>query len=301
MRRRSAITRLWDWVCVTSSQAAGGGAKMGASKREVPAVPDTRNRPHSPAATGGRRARTRELFHQLRATGDPSCRDELVQLHLPLVKSVVRRFQGLGEPAEDLLQVGTIALLKAIDRFEPDRGWEFSTFARPTISGELKRHFRDRSWAVRPPRGLQERSLRVTRTRDSLGQRLGRAPTATELAEQTGERLEDVLEALEAADAYTATSLDMPAHGDIDVPLHATLGGEDPSLVQADALLALRPDIAALPCRERQILYLRFFEGLTQSEIGRRIGISQMHVSRQLRRSLEFLRRRQTGDPTARF
>ena len=219
-------------------------------------------------------------------------RERLVEQYIGLVEFLARRFRNRGEPLEDLVQVGTIGLLKAIDRFDLEREVEFSTYATPTIVGELKRHFRDKGWAVRVPRRLQELHLELTKTVSLLGQELGRSPTVAEIAEATGTDEETVLEGLEIAQAYNFTSLDAPIESDDggSTSFADQLGQQDEHLENLEYRASLAPEVAKLPDRERTILYLRFFKGLTQSEIADRLGISQMHVSRLLNRTLGQLR-----------
>jgi RNA polymerase sigma-B factor len=243
-----------------------------------------------------RRAHTRELFLRLRATNDPQTRDELAKLHLPLVEYLAKRFKDRGEPLDDLIQVGSVGLLKAIDRFDLEREVEFSTYATPTIVGELKRYFRDKGWAIRVPRRLQELSLRLNKLVSQLTQDLGRAPTVPELAKAAGVSEDEVLEALESGQAYSTTSLDAPSGDDDDAPNRVDrIGEEDLRLDNLEYFASLAPLIEQLPERERTILYLRFFKGMTQSKIADHIGISQMHVSRLLTRILEFLREGMEG------
>ena len=219
-------------------------------------------------------------------------RERLVTQYIGLVEFLARRFRNRGEPIEDLVQVGTIGLLKAIDRFDLDREVEFSTYATPTVVGELKRHFRDKGWAVRVPRRLQELHLELTKVVGRLGQELGRSPTVAEIAKAAGATEEQVLEGLEIAQAYNFTSLDAPIDsedaGSSSFADH--LGSEDEHLEHLEYRASLAPEMAKLPDRERHILYLRFFKGLTQSEIADHLGISQMHVSRLLNRTLMRLR-----------
>jgi RNA polymerase sigma-B factor len=237
------------------------------------------------------RADVHEKFVELAATGDRRIRDELVEAHIGLAEYLARRFDNRGEPLDDLIQVALIGLVKAVDRFDPGRGVEFATYATHTIAGELKRHFRDKGWAVRAPRRMQELYLRLTQVVGSLGQKLGRSPTIAELAAETQGSEEEVLEALEAGQAYRSASLDVPKGGNEDGDtLGEGLGEEDPDLANAEARVVLSPLMARLAPRQRQIIRLRFFEGLTQSEIASRLGISQMHVSRLLARSVAELR-----------
>jgi RNA polymerase sigma-B factor len=261
---------------------------------------------HVPAPRSGsrwgdaQRARERELIAVLATTptDDPAhrrARDELVTLHLPLVQFLARRFRDRGEPLEDLVQVGTIGLIKAVDRFDPGRGVELSTYATPTIVGEIKRHFRDKGWAIRVPRRLQELRMSIGSATAELSQRSGRAPTVAELAAHIGVSEDEIIEGIEGAAAYSTTSLDSPAGADDDAPTLAdTLGEDDPDLEGVEYRESLKPLLAALPARERRILALRFFHGMTQSEIAAEIGISQMHVSRLLTKSLAVLRQGMT-------
>jgi RNA polymerase sigma-B factor len=220
------------------------------------------------------------------------CRAQLVDQYIGLVEFLARRFRNRGEPLEDLVQVGTIGLLKAIDRFDLGREVEFSTYATPTIVGELKRHFRDKGWAVRVPRRLQELHLELTKTVNRLGQELGRSPTVLEIAETAGVSEETVLEGLEIAQAYNFTSLDAPIDTEdaSSTSFAEHLGSDDEHLENLEYRASLAPELSKLPERERRILYLRFFRGMTQSQIAERLGISQMHVSRLLNRTLARLR-----------
>jgi RNA polymerase sigma-B factor len=242
------------------------------------------------------RARARELFIQLAELpeDDPTrarLRDELVELHLPLVEYLARRFRNRGELLDDLVQVATIGLIKSVDRFDLERGVEFSTYATPTIVGEIKRHFRDKGWAIRVPRRLQELKLSLTKATSELSQKNGRAPTVSELAQHLELSEEEVLEGLESANAYSAVSLDAPDGGDDDSPAVAdSLGMVDDALEGVEYRESLKPLLEKLPAREKKILMLRFFGGMTQSQIAGELGISQMHVSRLLARTLATLR-----------
>ncbi|MFB7411694.1 RNA polymerase sigma factor SigF [Streptomyces sp. NPDC056202] len=222
-------------------------------------------------------------------------RNTLVELNLALVRFAAARFGTRSEPMEDIVQVGTIGLIKAIDRFELTRGVEFPTFAMPTIIGEIKRFFRDTSWSVHVPRRLQELRLELAKAGDTLSQRLDRAPTVAELAEELGIPPEEVVEGMAASNAYTASSLDAQPDEEEGPGGEATLadrlGYEDHGLTGIEYIASLKPMIASLPARDRQILSLRFVSGMTQSEIGTELGISQMHVSRLLSRTLATLRR----------
>ena len=242
------------------------------------------------------RARARELFERLAelAPDDPErarIRGYLVELHLPLVEYLARRFRNRGEWLDDLTQVATIGLIKSIDRFDLERGVEFSTYATPTIVGEIKRHFRDKGWAVRVPRRLQELKLSLTKAIGDLAQREGRAPTVSELAAHLQMSEEEVLEGLESANAYSTVSLDAPDSGDEDAPAVAdSLGMLDDALEGVEYRESLKPLLEQLPPREKKILLLRFFGNMTQSQIAAELGISQMHVSRLLARTLTQLR-----------
>lgn len=238
------------------------------------------------------RARLRLKFVEFAETGAPEVRAELIEAHIGLAEYLARRFSNRGEPLDDLVQVASMGLVKAVDRFDPERGVEFSTYATHTIVGELKRHFRDKGWAVRAPRRMQELYLRLGKVVATLSQELGRSPTIPELAHEAGVSEEEVLEALEAGQAYRFASLDAPAPGGDGEGdnLGARMGAEDPRMIDAEHRATLSPLIANLPEREQTILYLRFYEGLTQSEIADRMAISQMHVSRLLARSLAQLR-----------
>lgn len=234
----------------------------------------------------------RAKFAEYASNRDPAVRDELVRAHMGLAEYLARRFANRGEPLDDLVQVASVGLLKAVDRFDPDLGVQFSTYATHTIVGELKRHFRDRGWAVRAPRRMQELYLRLGEIIAGLSQDLGRSPTIAELAAAAGVSEEEVLEAMEAGQAYRFASLDAPATGPDSEgeTVGDRLGTDEGGFDDAERRASLSPLLADLPPRERLILYLRFFEGLTQSEIAARLGISQMHVSRLLAHSVTQLR-----------
>ncbi len=242
------------------------------------------------------RARARDLFFQITTMSADDVnraplRDELVEMHLPLVEYLARRFRNRGEPLDDLVQVATIGLIKSVDRFDLERGVEFSTYATPTIVGEIKRHFRDKGWAIRVPRRLQELKLSLTKATSELSQKNGRSPTVAELAAHLEMSEEDVLEGLESANAYSAVSLDAPDGGDDDSPAVAdSLGVTDDALEGVEYRESLKPLLDKLPSREKHILMLRFFGNMTQSQIATELGISQMHVSRLLARTLAQLR-----------
>lgn len=219
----------------------------------------------------------------------PPTRDELIIRHRPLADFLAGRFKGRGEPLEDLKQVAYLALVKALDRFDPEREVKFSTYATATIVGELKRHFRDRGWALHVPRRLQEASALVLKSTALLSQDLGRSPTIAEIAKQSGLSEEQVLEGLDAAQAYSTTSLEAP-HDDDGEPALSRLGTIDRSLELVESRASITPLLEKLPERQRRILYLRFYRELTQTEIARELGMSQMHVSRLLARALQVLR-----------
>jgi len=242
-----------------------------------------------------RRRPTPEQWRDYARTGDLTTRDELVAAYLGLASSLARRFANRGEPLDDLVQVASFALVKAVNRFDPDLGFEFSTFATRTVLGELKRHFRDKGWALRAPRRVQELYLEINQQVESLSQVLGRSPTVGEIAAATGATEEAVLEAMEAGRAYRSSSIDAPTSGDDSV--QDRLGAEDPGFERVETAALLSDALEMLSERDREILRLRFTEGRTQSEIAERLGISQMHVSRLLAASLERLRTRlQDGD-----
>jgi RNA polymerase sigma-B factor len=234
--------------------------------------------------TGG----THEQFAEHAKSRDPVLRDELVTANLGLARILARRLSNRGEAYDDLLQVASVALIKAVDRFDPERGVEFSTFATRTVLGELKHHFRDKAWVVRAPRRLQELYLELGHAVSLLSQELSRSPTVAEVAAHLGVPEESVLQAMEAGQGYRSSSIDVP--DDEQEPLSARLGSEDASFVGIEDRTVLAQALATLPEREQLIVQLRFFEGLTQSEIAVQVGLSQMHVSRLLTASLEKLR-----------
>ena len=213
-------------------------------------------------------------------------------MYLNLVKYLASRFRNRGEPVDDLVQVGTIGLIKAIDRFDIERQVEFTTYATPTIVGELKRHFRDKGWAIKVPRRLQELSFKVNQAVDALTQKLQRSPTIAEIGEYLGVTSEEVLEAMETSEAYNFVPLEQDRNGD-DGDTFSILeyvGQDDPLMAVVEHRTMLSAAVAKLTPQEQRVLYLRFFEGLTQTEIARQLDISQMQVSRLLRRTLRVLR-----------
>ena len=233
------------------------------------------------------------LLRRYHEEGDLQAREQLIEQYMSLVRSLARRYSYRGEQLEDLVQIGAIGLIKAIDRFDLNRGVELTTYATPNLIGEIKRHFRDRGWSVRVPRGLQELNIQLSRLLEELTVQYGRSPTIPELAKAAGVTDEEVLEALESGRAYSAASLStgtVGQDGDQDLDPLETIGTEEHQYEVSEDRAVLAPGFRALDERERRILHLRFFEGLTQSQIAQQVGISQMHVSRLIRRSLEKIR-----------
>jgi len=273
--------------------APAPGAVCDSSERATVAA--TQVHPSSAAsATDRDRARSdRRLFERYFDARDPVDRDAIIERFLPLARQLAARYQRPEEPFDDVFQVACFGLVKAVDRFDADRGVAFSSYAVPTIMGEIKRHFRDRTWAVRVPRDLQDLALRVDRVADSLTRELGRAPTVDELAASIDAHPEDVLEAMQASSAYRATSLETPRTGGDDDPgdtLGDTVGITDDGFLRAEQRAVLHALLRSLTPREREVVRLRFEEDLTQAAIGERIGVSQMQVSRVLRQALGRLR-----------
>jgi len=232
------------------------------------------------------------LLRRYHEHGDLAAREQLIEQYMSLVRSLARRYSYRGEQLEDLVQIGAIGLIKAIDRFDIDRGVELTTYATPNIIGEIKRHFRDRGWSVRVPRGLQELNVQLSRLIEQLTVQLGRSPTIAELAKAANVEEEEVLEALESGRAYSSLSLSTGGGGDDDADLDPleSIGTEEHAYEVSEDRAVLAPGFRVLDDRERKILHLRFFKGLTQSQIAQQVGISQMHVSRLIRRSLEKIR-----------
>jgi RNA polymerase sigma-B factor len=246
--------------------------------------------PSDPESHAARSRADRALLERAHR-GDRDARTALVGRFLPLARQLARRYQRAGEPLDDLVQVASLGLLKAIDRFDPSRETAFSSFAVPTILGELKRHFRDRGWSVRVPRDLQELAVKLDPVSEELTRELGRPPTPAEIAERIGSTVEQVLEAREAAGAYRAVSLDRPREEDEEGDgLGAAYGIEDPGFSVAEDSATIERLMRVLTEREREVLRLRFAEDLTQAEIGEQIGVSQMHVSRIIRQAVNRLR-----------
>jgi RNA polymerase sigma-B factor len=234
----------------------------------------------------------KRLLRAYHEQGDLAARDQLIEQYMSLVRSLARRYAYRGEQLDDLVQIGAIGLIKAIDRFDIDRGVELTTYATPNIIGEIKRHFRDKGWSVRVPRGLQELAVQLNRLIEQLTVQLGRSPTIAEIAREAGVEEEQVLEAIESARAYSSVSLSSGGIGDEEGELDPleTIGTEEHQYAVSEDRAVLEPGFRVLDERERRIVHLRFFEGLTQSQIAAQIGISQMHVSRLIRRALEKIR-----------
>jgi RNA polymerase sigma-B factor len=231
------------------------------------------------------------LLRKYHEEGDLHAREQLIEQYMSLVRSLARRYSYRGEQLEDLVQIGAIGLIKAIDRFDLERGVELTTYATPNIIGEIKRHFRDKGWSVRVPRGLQELNVQLSRLIEQLTVQLGRSPTIAELAKASGSPEEDVLEALESGRAYSSLSLSTGGgDGEDDLDPLESIGTEEHQYEVSEDRAVLAPGFRVLDERERKILQLRFFDGLTQSQIAQQVGISQMHVSRLIRRSLEKIR-----------
>ena len=242
------------------------------------------------------------LLRKYHEEGDLAAREKLIEQYMSLVRSLARRYSYRGEQLEDLVQIGAIGLIKAIDRFDLDRGVELTTYATPNIIGEIKRHFRDKGWSVRVPRGLQELNVQLSRLVESLTVQLGRSPTIPELAKAAGVEEEAVLEALESGRAYSSLSLSVGSgggDGDEDLDPMESIGTEEHQFEVSEDRAVLAPGFRVLDDRERKILQLRFFDGLTQSQIAQQVGISQMHVSRLIRRSLEKIREEIAADETS--
>lgn len=232
--------------------------------------------------------RTRKLFDLYKNHGDEDAREQLIVNHLNLVRYLAAKFKNRGEPLDDLIQVGTVGLIKAIDRFDPERGLEFTTFATPTIMGEIKRHFRDKGWSVRVPRRLQELSAKVNQATDELTKDLQRSPSVEEIAEYVGSTVDEVLEAMESSSAYSSVPLETGSSEDDDAPsIIDRYATEDTQLDTADDRLVIEETIRDFSPREQEVVRMRYVDGLTQVEIANRLGISQVQVSRLLRRTLK--------------
>lgn len=258
--------------------------------------------PRSPrsAKTAWDKERTHELFRRYKEQGDQDAREQLVMSHLNLVRFLANKFKNRGEPLDDLIQVGYLGLLKAIDRFDPSRGLEFTTYATPTILGEIKRHFRDKGWSVRVPRRLQELSAKVNQAVDALTTELQRAPKIEEIAEYLDASVDEVLEAMESSSAYSSVPLEGSGTSDGDdapsvIDRYAT---EDSELAFTDDRLIIEDALKGFSPREREVIELRFLQGMTQIEIAEQLGISQVQVSRLLRRTLKKIQDKIDPDGT---
>jgi RNA polymerase sigma-B factor len=243
-----------------------------------------------PVANEKARDEDRALLRRYHEGGDTGARDELIERHLPLVRSLARRYAGRGESLEDIEQVGAIGLIKAIDRFELARDVSLATYATPNVVGEIKRHFRDKGWAVRVPRALQELNASMSGAIERLTVTMARSPSIAEIAKELETTPEQVLEALEVGSAYSTISLSSGPSGEEELDPMETIGSEDEGFERSEQRAALAPALAHLPSREREILRMRFEEGLPQTQIAQRVGLSQMHVSRLIRKSLAVMR-----------
>jgi RNA polymerase sigma-B factor len=242
------------------------------------------------AATERSREEDRELLRRYHESGDTDARELLIERHLPLVRSLARRYAGRGEALEDIEQVGAIGLIKAIDRFELERDVSLATYATPNVVGEIKRHFRDKGWAVRVPRALQELNASMSNAIERLTVKFSRSPSIAEIAEELETTPEQILEAMEVGSAYSTVSLSSGPAGDEELDPLETIGSEDEEFERSEHRAALAPALQQLPPREREIIRMRFEEGLPQTQIAQRVGLSQMHVSRLIRKSLAEMR-----------
>ena len=271
----------------TSEEAAARRRAARAAARQRPGIP------------AWDKERTRELFRLYKEEGDEEAREQLIVSHLNLVRFLASKFKNRGEPLDDLVQVGNIGLIKAIDRFDTERGLEFTTFATPTILGEIKRHFRDKGWSVRVPRRLQELSAKVGQATDDLTKQLQRSPTTEELADYLGTTVDEVLEAMESSSAYSPVPLEAGGTEEDDAPsVIDHYASEDADLGSADDRMAIEQALEEVSPREREIIRMRFDEGLTQAEIAEKLGVSQVQISRLLRRTLQKMR--EAMDPESR-
>ena len=264
---------------LTSDQRAEARRAAAASIHELPGTPKGK--------LAWDKQRTRELFALYKEQGDEDARNELVMSHLNLVRFLASKFKNRGEPLDDLVQVGTIGLIKAIDRFDPERGLEFTTYATPTILGEIKRHFRDKGWSVRVPRRLQELSSKVNQATDELTKELQRTPSTEEVASKLGVTVEEVLEAMESSSAYSSVPLEAGGSDDDDAPAVIDhYASVDQDLAASDDRMVIEDTIKEFSPREQEVIRMRFNDNLTQVEIAKRLGVSQVQVSRLLRRTL---------------
>ena len=269
-----------------------GGRRRGPHRgpaRQAEAL-DVSSTHRRPASADRARREDRELLRRYHDGGDTSARQELIERHLPLVRSLARRYSGRGESLEDIEQVGAIGLIKAIDRFELSRDVSLATYATPNVVGEIKRHFRDKGWAIRVPRALQELNASMSGAIERLTGRLARSPSIAEIAEELKTTPEEVLEAMEVGSAYSTVSLSTGPAGDEELDPLETIGDEDEGFERSEDRAALEPALERLPDRDREILRMRFEEGLPQTQIAQAVGLSQMHVSRLIRKSLSEMR-----------
>ncbi len=271
-----------DSTTLTAEQRAQARRESAAAARDLPQTPKGK--------LAWDKERTRELFARYKEQGDEAAREELVMSHLNLVRFLSAKFKNRGEPLDDLVQVGTIGLIKAIDRFDPDRGLEFTTYATPTIMGEIKRHFRDKGWSVRVPRRLQELAPKVNQATDELTKELQRSPSTEEVADRLGITVDEVLEAMESSSAYSSVPLEGSASDDEDAPsVIDRYASIDQDLAASDDRMVVEQTISEFSPREQEVIRMRFEDGLTQVEIAKRLGVSQVQVSRLLRRTLKKL------------
>ena len=267
---------------LTSEQRAEARRAAAASIHELPGTPKGK--------LAWDKQRTRELFALYKEQGDEDARNELMMSHLNLVRFLASKFKNRGEPLDDLVQVGTIGLIKAIDRFDPERGLEFTTYATPTILGEIKRHFRDKGWSVRVPRRLQELSSKVNQATDELTKELQRTPSTEEVASKLGVTVEEVLEAMESSSAYSSVPLESGGSDDDDAPAVIDhYASVDQDLAASDDRMVIEDTIKEFSPREQEVIRMRFNDNLTQVEIAKRLGVSQVQVSRLLLRTLKKL------------
>ncbi len=269
-----------DEKAAQEGAAAGSAAEASAARRRL--------RRASKGKPAWDKERTRELFRRYKEEGDEEAREQLIVSHVNLVRYIAAKFKNRGEPLDDLIQVGTIGLIKAIDRFDPSRGLEFTTYATPTIMGEIKRHFRDKGWTIRVPRRLQELSAKVNSATDELTARLQRSPSIEEVAEYLGTTADEVLEAMESSSAYSSVPLEAQGGNEDDdapsvIDRYASVDGD---LEASDDRIVLEEVIGEFPEADQQAIRMRFIDGMTQVEIAKRLGISQVQVSRMLRRAL---------------
>lgn len=269
-----------DEKAAQEGAAAGSAAEASAARRRL--------RRASKGKPAWDKERTRELFRRYKEEGDEEAREQLIVSHVNLVRYSAAKFKNRGEPLDDLIQVGTIGLIKAIDRFDPSRGLEFTTYATPTIMGEIKRHFRDKGWTIRVPRRLQELSAKVNSATDELTARLQRSPSIEEVAEYLGTTADEVLEAMESSSAYSSVPLEAQGGNEDDdapsvIDRYASVDGD---LEASDDRIVLEEVIGEFPEADQQAIRMRFIDGMTQVEIAKRLGISQVQVSRMLRRAL---------------